>query len=126
MPKRSHRTNTSLANVNLIVADAERSARFYVDTIGLNMSEELSEPPSFFYLNSGACSLTLQTATDIGQQAVSRSIELGFKVDDVAAAQSLLAQAGVELGTEQQMGWGSALEARDPDGNRLNIFKMRE
>ena len=118
--------NISLANVNLIVADAERSARFYVDTIGLNVSEELSEPPSFFYLNSGACSLTLQTATDIGQEpASSGSIELGFKVDDVAAARSRLSQAGVELGAEQQMEWGSAVEARDPDGNRLNIFKMR-
>lgn len=117
---------SSLSNVNLFVQDLERAQRFYTQVLGLRVDLERSSPPSFALLQAGGCTLTLQDASTPGAVlAPAESVELGFKVEDVDLVRERLSQWDVEVGQVQQMGWGTALEARDLDGHRLNVFRMR-
>jgi predicted enzyme related to lactoylglutathione lyase len=118
---------TKLASVNLFTRDIERAKRFYTEGVGLEEVPDLSAPPSFVLLRAGACTLTLQDASAPGySDRVGESIELGFGVGDVEAAAERLRAFGAEVGPLQQMGWGTAVEARDPDGHRLNVFRLRD
>lgn len=116
-----------LGNINLFVGDIERARRFYVDVIGLIEDQERSAPPGFFLLAAGGCNLTLQDSSAPGAAfATTDSIELGFAVDDVAAVREQLVLWGSAVSNVQEMGWGSGCDARDPDGHRLTIYRMRD
>ncbi|MBK9940925.1 MAG: VOC family protein [Kouleothrix sp.] len=116
---------TVLGNVNLFVRDVERARRFYAEALGLDEDADRSAPPGFVLLQAGGCTLTLQDATAPGAVfGADAGIELGFAVDDVAAARERLAQWGGVAGEVQQMGWGGGFDAADPDGHRLTIYRM--
>ena len=118
---------TELNTVNLFVKDVARATSFYTEVLGLTLDSERSEPPAFALLRAGPCTLTLQDASVPGAQlGAADSVELGFAVDDVQAVAERLAAWGMAVGQIQQMGWGTALEARDEDGHRMNVLKMRE
>jgi catechol 2,3-dioxygenase-like lactoylglutathione lyase family enzyme len=113
----------ALANVNLIVRDIAASERFYREGLGLVRDQERSAPPSFLLLQAGDCTLTLQSAQALGQDVRSGSaIELGFEVADLDTVKQRLVDLAVIPSAQQTMGWGSAFEVNDPDGNRLNIY----
>ncbi|HRC77565.1 MAG TPA: VOC family protein [Kouleothrix sp.] len=117
---------TTLGNVNLFVRDIEQAKRFYVEGVGLVEDVERSHPPSFALLRAGACTLTLQDASAPGAQfEPSRSVELGFAVDDIEATRERLAARGATVSDVEQMGWGGGFDALDPDGHRLTIYRMR-
>ena len=119
--------STTVGNINLFTRDIEQTRRFYVEVIGLVEIVERSVPPTFFLLNGGSCTVTLQDIHTPGADFVpGTSIELGFAVDDVAAVGQQLQAWGMAVGDLQQMGWGLALESYDPDGRRLIIFRMTE
>lgn len=118
---------STLGNINLFVRDTAQAKRFYTEALGLTEVPDRSAPPAFFLLNAGGCTLTLQDASAPGAAFdVGTSIELGFAVDDVDAAQATLREWGVEVGEVQQMGWGGGFDARDPEGHRLTIYKRRD
>lgn len=118
--------STTLGNVNLFVRDIERARRFYVEALGLIEDHERSAPPSFVLLNAGGCTLTLQDAATPGSDfGPAASVELGFAVDDVAAARERLQAWGGAVSELQHMGWGDGFDASDPDGHRLTLFRMR-
>ena len=115
-----------LSNLNLFVADVDRSARFYATVCGLRWDGESSAAPGFAYLDGGGISLTLQgpeaPGAVLGQ---AESVEIGFETDDLAAVRVALEAAGVEVSPTQSMGWGSTFDARDLDGYRLTVYTKR-
>ncbi|QEH32053.1 Glyoxalase-like domain protein [Aquisphaera giovannonii] len=115
---------TKLATINLQVADPQRSRRFYEDVLGMVEDARRSHPPSFVYLRSDGCDLTLATPPESSGAQPSRTIELGFLVDDIEAMKSHLSARGIRDHREESMGWGRALELRDEDGYRIVIYSF--
>ena len=103
-----------LATINLEVANPERSKRFYVDVLGMIEDARRSHPPAFVYLRSDGCDMTIATPQEASDAQPSPTIELGFEVDDIAAMRDHLSASGVPDYREESMGWGEALELRDP------------
>ena len=88
---------TKLASINLEVADPEQSKRFYVDVLGMVEDTRRSHPPGFVYLRSDGCDVTLATPQEATGAEPSRTMELGFEVDDIAAMKAHLAACGVAI-----------------------------
>lgn len=119
--------SVQLGNLNLFARDIEKTRRFYIEALGLQEITERSHPPTFFLLSVGNCTLTLQDASSPGAGFESgTNLEIGFAVEDVDAVRETLRLFGAEVSEVQQMGWGGGFDARDPDGRRLTIFKMRK
>lgn len=116
--------NVKLASINLQVADPERSRGFYVDALGMVEDVERSHRPSFIYLRSDGCDLTLAMALEADGAEPSRTMELGFEVDDLAAMRARLDALGHRDVRPQSMGWGEALELHDADGHRVVIYSL--
>jgi catechol 2,3-dioxygenase-like lactoylglutathione lyase family enzyme len=113
-----------LATINLQVADPDRSKRFYVEVLGMTEDTRRSHPPAFVYLRSDGCDITIATPPEASGAQPSRTIELGFEVDDLAAMRAQLSASGVRDYREESMGWGKALELRDCDGHRIVIYSL--
>lgn len=107
-----------LGSVNLVTRDVEAARKFYVDVLGLTVDEERSNPPSFMLLRAANCMVILQAAENGQGQG---SLELGFQVDDPEQMRQKLG----DRATVQKMGWGDAIETKDPDGTRLNLYRLR-
>ena len=114
-----------LSNINLFVADVDRSARFYEAVFGLVRDQTTPATPGFAYLDGGSISLTLQgpeaPGAVLGQ---SESVEIGFEVEaaDLTSLRLALEAEGVEISPTQVMGWGSTFDARDPNGFRITVY----
>lgn len=115
-----------LHTVNIEVVDPEASKRFYVDALGMTEDLKRSHPPGFFYLESGACHLTLAKRDDAGGEKPSRSVELGFLVDDLASLKTRFSERNVTGFKLQSMGWGEVIEGHDPDGHRVIVYSLAQ
>ena len=111
-----------LATINLEVADPDRSKRFYIDVFGMSENLDRSRPPGFVYLQSAGADLTLATPQEAAAAEPSRTMELGFEVDDLAALATRLAEHGLSGFRPQNMGWSDILEGHDPDGHRVIAY----
>ena len=112
----------TLSTVNVEVRDLAASKLFYMSVLHLKENEQRSHAPTFSYLESGACAITLTTPPNGGTPLASQSIEIGFETDDIEAFKRHLDILGVKDVTPQTMGWGSAVELHDPDGNRIIVY----
>lgn len=115
-----------LATINLEVTDPERSKHFYVDLLGMVEDQRRSHAPSFMYLRSDGCDLTMTTFMGAPEARPAQTIELGFEVDDFPAMKAHLSTLGIADYREESMGWGDAIELRDPDGHRVIIYKFKQ
>ncbi len=115
-----------LATINLEVVDPQRSKRFYLDALGMTENERRSEPPNFVYLESASAAITLATPQNGAAAQPSRTMELGFEVDDLEAVRTRFAAHGVTGFEEQSMGWGDVLEGHDLDGYRVIVYRFNE
>ncbi len=106
-----------LGSVNLVVRDLAAAERFYVDVLGLKVDPERSNRPSFLLLRAANCMVIIHEAT---AEEPDGTIELGFAVEDVETMKQKLGERAIV----QQMGWGDAIETRDPQGNRLNLHRL--
>jgi len=114
-----------LASINLEVAAPERSKRFYLDVLGMVEDARRSHPPDFVYLSSEGCDITLARPQSVSGGEPSGTMELGFEVDDINAMKAHLAALGLVEFREESMGWGNALELKDPDGHRVLIYAFK-
>jgi catechol 2,3-dioxygenase-like lactoylglutathione lyase family enzyme len=105
-----------LGSVNLVVKDIAATERFYVDVLGLTVDAERSNRPSFLLLRAANCMVILQESNSDSDEP----LELGFAVEDVDAIKGKLGDRAVV----QQMGWGEAIETTDPNGTRLNLYRL--
>ncbi len=114
-----------LASINLEVADVERSKQFYAGVLDMVEDARRSHPPGFAYLRSDGCDVTLAAAREVPKAGPPRTVELGFEVDELPAMRARLASRGIEDYRDESMGWGSALELRDPDGHRIVVYSFK-
>jgi catechol 2,3-dioxygenase-like lactoylglutathione lyase family enzyme len=125
-----------LQHCGLIVADLERSRRFYRDALGL---EEVPRPPNFTFAGTwfrfGETEIHLLAESDTTGRAGAPDPgpsgayglvnHLAFEVDGLATAVSRLQQHGVALiGGPMPRGDGyEQVFFRDPDGHVLELFE---
>ena len=116
------------ANLVAFVAstDLTRSARFYLDTLGLTAEED---SPHALVVNGGGATLRI---TLVEHRAPAEYTVLGWQVADIAAAMDELRGRGVEfrrydgLDQDDHDIWTAPSGARvawfkDPDGNTLSL-----
>src|SRR6266853_6586134 len=120
-----------LGHVVLNVSDVERSARFYTEMLGFQISDVYPEemvPGGMVFLR---CNPDHHGIALVGSMtAAAANVELNhlaFEVaslDEVMRARDHLRQHGVELDFEgrRRAGCQLAVEFRDPDGHRLEIY----
>ena len=113
---------SKLASINLEVADPQATKRFYIDALGMVENERRSHAPSFVYLESAAGNLTLATPQTATAAEPSRTMEIGFEVDDLEALKDHFSAHGVTGFVPQTMGWGEVIEGHDPDGHRVIVY----
>lgn len=125
-----------IQHVGLVVADLDRSRRFYAKALGL---EEVPRPPNFTFdgawFRFGGTEIHLlaeaHTTGGAGQAdpgpgaAKGMTHHLAFEVEDVEAACARLAENGVALeGGPMPRGDGFVqVFFRDPDGYVLELFQ---
>ena len=125
-----------LQHTGLVVADIERSRRFYAEALGL---EEVPRPPNFTFAGAwfrfGRDEIHLLAESDTiggaGQAdpgigaAYGLAHHLAFEVDDLDGASARLERAGVPLtGGPMPRGDGFVqVFFRDPDGHLLELFQ---
>ncbi len=111
-----------LATINLEVSDPQASKRFYVGALGMTENLRRSHAPGFVYLESDGGDLSLATPQEAAAAEPSRTMELGFEVDDLTALQTRFAEQGIMGFHPQSMGWGEVIEGHDPDGHRVIVY----
>lgn len=117
-------TSAKVANINLFVADPHRASTFYATVFGFPAEPSMAGP-DFPVLNAGACTLSFQPHSinpSAGSSGVS-TVELGVEVTDVAACVKLLTQHGGTVRQENRMDWGHSVDALDPDGHSITLYK---
>jgi catechol 2,3-dioxygenase-like lactoylglutathione lyase family enzyme len=113
-----------LASVNLITNDPASLLRFYTEILGLALDDGDSAAPTFYLLRAGSGTVTIQDAAAAGETpGAAPGVELGFAVSELDDLKQRLEASGYPH-QAQTIGWGSAVSLRDPDGNRLNVFRL--
>lgn len=118
------RMKIKLASINLETATPQTAKRFYIDVLEMVEDHERSHGDAFVYLRSEGCDITLATPEHAAGAEPSRTVELGFEVDDIDEARRRFERAGVTDVAAKSMGWGEVLEARDADGNRVIVYRF--
>lgn len=114
-----------LNNITMPVKNPKSIRDFYVNAFDLKEVEARSQPPDFFMLDGNGCTITIQDANAINQSTGTVGVELGFEVENVQSYIPRIKQSGGGIiKQEQQMGWGQAFTAVDPEGHVVNVFKF--
>jgi predicted enzyme related to lactoylglutathione lyase len=121
---KERKMNLKLGIVILHVNDLARARTFYTETVGLPILDVFLDG-QFVTLQAGSDSqIGLSAAPAITPQA--GTTEIGFEVDDVDRVYANWQTQGVTLLTQpQDFPFGRAFDAQDPDGHRLNVYKLR-
>jgi predicted enzyme related to lactoylglutathione lyase len=106
------------------VSDLARAARFYHDTLGLPQ-EVYSEEWQWAEFDCGNVTLALHGGVKLPQEGADGRIALA--VEDLQAAYEELQQKGARLaGQPVDYSVCQAVEALDPDGNRVILHKRAD
>ena len=116
----------SLSELIICVEDMNRQLRFYCDTLGFRVIEptEDAQVDSAYWilLDTGSCKLALHGGGKrrFGDDAP----KFVFAVDDIQAARTQLASAGVKVGDVRSPANGVlVVDASDPEGNVFSLEK---
>jgi len=120
-----------IGHVALYVADIERSTRFYTDVLGFQVSDLYEDGmmpggAAFLRCNPDHHGIALFKATE-QHQAGAGMHHMAFEVptlDDVVRARAHLREHNVPIDFDgrRRAGVQIAVEFRDPDGHRLEIY----
>lgn len=120
-----------IGHIALHVADLERSKRFYIDVLGFEVSDEYGDDMMpggavFLRCNPDHHGIALFPASQPMAEGGGMH-HMAFEVpslDDVVRARAHLRAAGVPIDFDgrRRAGVQIAVEFRDPDGHRLEIY----
>lgn len=115
----------TLAITILRVQNIEQERRFYQETLGFPVDEAQSSPHFVMLKTAGPAWLALE---DVSMQAEKTApaggVEIGLIVDDVDRVWQEWQAKGVNLLTQpEDLPFGRAFDARDPEGHCLSVFK---
>ena len=113
-----------LATINIEVSDLERTKAFYKEVFGMVEDLQRSHPPTFAYLASPGCAITMTIPNETAKPDASRTMEMGFETDDLATLRERLKNRGHQGAVDKSMGWADAVELRDPDGYRIVVYQF--
>jgi catechol 2,3-dioxygenase-like lactoylglutathione lyase family enzyme len=113
-------SRTRFSHLFVYVTDLERSRRFYVEALGLDL---LMESPGYLRVG-GATGFHLGIEEGQLDDVGAPGIEVVIEVDDVDASFEELSAKGIRFdGPPEDQSWGARHAwFRDPDGYRLSIF----
>jgi len=111
-----------MAFVAYSVTDVPRAVAFYRDTIGLTPGDAWGD--QWVEFNVGATAFGVGNGESIGI-APGSQFSAAFEVDDVAAMQTKLKEAGVEVGDVQDSPVCFSCFVTDPDGNRFALHQRK-
>ena len=111
-----------IAFVAYSVTDVPRAVAFYRDTIGLEPGDSWGD--QWVEFNVGSTAFGVGNGESLGIKPGS-SFSAAFEVDDVAAMQRKLKDAGVEVGdvNESPVCWTCFVT--DPEGNRFALHQRK-
>lgn len=122
---------TKIGHVVLNVSDLERSARFYTEVLGFEISDVYPEammPGGMVFMrfggdHHGIALVGALDGTSTGTELHHLAFEVG-SLDEVLLAARRLRDAGATIDFEgrRRAGVQIAVEFRDPDGHRLEIY----
>jgi len=105
------------------VSDMERATAFYRDAVGLGDPIMLHDRWAEFYLND--TTFAVVTGGEEMGIAPGSAFAVAFEADDYGAAVEQLRAHGVEIDNEYDGPTCRAIFARDPDGNRFSVHKLK-
>ncbi len=112
--------------VILPVSDVDRAKAFYTDKIGFiaDHDQRVDDKLRFVQLTppGSACSIAIGEGIVAGAPGSVQGLQM--VVADVHAAHDHLVERGVEVGEVQDLGWGSFIFFKDPDGNGWAIQQL--
>lgn len=122
--------SSHLGLVTLLVRDMARTKAFYTELLGFEVAQAFSSPDDdFIFLHSKTSSvnIALQDANKetYGVPVERGGIILGFAVEDADAVYRDWQSKSVEiLGEVGDMGAGRMFNAKDPDGNYIQVYHL--
>lgn len=112
---------TKIAMIMLGVTSLDKSAAFYRDVLGMQMT---NQSPGFAFFSGGGIMLGLNTGLGKSVPPSKSSMEVIFSVESVTAAHQELSRRGVKFVNEPRVvtgeNWAATLS--DPDGHMLTLF----
>ncbi len=106
-------------NVYYVTADMDRAVAFYRDALGLDLA--FRDGARWAQMKAGESNFALSSADEGAPGAVGATAVL--EVDDIAAARAQAEAHGAEILEQREMGSGTALTLRDPDGNLVQLYR---
>jgi catechol 2,3-dioxygenase-like lactoylglutathione lyase family enzyme len=110
------------SNVTILVADMNRSIKFYTDTLGLRLLSNYGG--QFAVIESSGLKIGLHPGKTAGDK-MSRDMSLGFQVDDIASAKKSLESRGVIFEKRVQDRGAIIENFNDPDGTPLYLIELK-
>jgi catechol 2,3-dioxygenase-like lactoylglutathione lyase family enzyme len=115
----------------LLVLEVERldaSLRFYRDLLGIPLVEDKDHGGGDRWISGEHAALSwhagafLHFALYQSKGVITRDVQIGFPVDDLAAVHARLEAAGVAIiHAPRDEPWGRTSRYRDPDGNSVSL-----
>jgi lactoylglutathione lyase len=105
--------------VYLYVTDVERSLDFYRDVLGIPLEGDADWAEATFPDGLRFALHRAHEGVDLG----SGGVRIDFEVADIDEAAERLRAAGVAVERMKREEWGSACEARDPDGYLVELYQ---
>ena len=126
----------NLLQVNLFVQHFDAMLRFYRDALGFETNDIEPGPPCVPMVNwasllTGSVIIELFDAATFWDPALLHganrdALQLCFIVDSVEVERARLELAGVRCDPIVTEDWGSYATFRDPEGNQLQIYEVRD
>ena len=120
--------DTRLILLVLEVEQLEASLRFYRDLLGIALVHDKDHGGDDRWISGDHAALSwgggafLHFALYQTKGSVTRNVQIGFPVDDLAATHARLKAAGVPISHEpRDEPWGKTARYRDPDGNSVSL-----
>ncbi len=122
-------TQLKLDIINLFVRDMAGARRFYSETLGLPVIEEISGEGFVALRPASGSSIALQDVATLppGVAGQPGGMELGLLVEDVDAVHAEWQAKGVRLLTPpMDLPFGRTFLAADPEGHYLRVYRLKQ